>query len=75
VSTNESSKKKVDAKHESLFMFIAYGSLIDMQKKIRVMIAKPGLDGHDRGARYITRALRDAGMEVIYTGPGCNRFY
>jgi methylmalonyl-CoA mutase C-terminal domain/subunit len=36
--------------------------------KIRVMIAKPGLDGHDRGAKYIARALRDAGMEVIYTG-------
>ena len=39
-----------------------------MTKKIRVMIAKPGLDGHDRGAKYISRALRDAGMEVIYTG-------
>lgn len=37
-------------------------------KIIRVMIAKPGLDGHDRGAKYIARALRDAGMEVIYTG-------
>jgi methylmalonyl-CoA mutase, C-terminal domain len=36
--------------------------------KIRVVIAKPGLDGHDRGARIIARALRDAGMEVIYTG-------
>ena len=39
-----------------------------MQHKIRVVIAKPGLDGHDRGARVIARALRDAGMEVIYTG-------
>ena len=39
----------------------------DMQK-IRVVIAKPGLDGHDRGAKVIARALRDAGMEVIYTG-------
>lgn len=39
-----------------------------MNKKIRVMIAKPGLDGHDRGAKIIARALRDAGMEVIYTG-------
>jgi methylmalonyl-CoA mutase C-terminal domain/subunit len=38
------------------------------QKKIRVLIAKPGLDGHDRGAKVICRALRDAGMEVIYTG-------
>ncbi|MBC8384759.1 MAG: cobalamin B12-binding domain-containing protein [Candidatus Cloacimonetes bacterium] len=37
-------------------------------KKIRILIAKPGLDGHDRGAKYIARALRDAGMEVIYTG-------
>jgi methylmalonyl-CoA mutase C-terminal domain/subunit len=39
-----------------------------MQKKIRVLIAKPGLDGHDRGAKVVARALRDAGMEVIYTG-------
>jgi methylmalonyl-CoA mutase, C-terminal domain len=39
-----------------------------MSSKIRVVIAKPGLDGHDRGARVIARALRDAGMEVIYTG-------
>ena len=39
-----------------------------MPRKIRVVIAKPGLDGHDRGAKIIARALRDAGMEVIYTG-------
>ena len=39
-----------------------------MEKKIRVVVAKPGLDGHDRGAKIIARALRDAGMEVIYTG-------
>ena len=39
-----------------------------MSSKIRVVIAKPGLDGHDRGAQVIARALRDAGMEVIYTG-------
>lgn len=38
------------------------------QQKIRVLIAKPGLDGHDRGAKVVARALRDAGMEVIYTG-------
>jgi methylmalonyl-CoA mutase C-terminal domain/subunit len=38
------------------------------KKKIRVLVAKPGLDGHDRGAKVIARALRDAGMEVIYTG-------
>jgi len=39
-----------------------------MEKPIRVLVAKPGLDGHDRGAKMIARALRDAGMEVIYTG-------
>jgi len=39
-----------------------------MARKIRVLVAKPGLDGHDRGAKVIARALRDAGMEVIYTG-------
>jgi len=39
-----------------------------MNRPIRVLIAKPGLDGHDRGAKVIARALRDAGMEVIYTG-------
>lgn len=38
------------------------------EQKIRVLIAKPGLDGHDRGAKVVARALRDAGMEVIYTG-------
>ncbi len=46
-------------------------------RKIRVVVAKPGLDGHDRGAKIIARALRDAGMEVIYTGlhqtPGADR--
>lgn len=39
-----------------------------MERKIRVLVAKPGLDGHDRGAKVVARALRDAGMEVIYTG-------
>jgi methylmalonyl-CoA mutase C-terminal domain/subunit len=39
-----------------------------MPRKVRVLIAKPGLDGHDRGAKVVARALRDAGMEVIYTG-------
>jgi methylmalonyl-CoA mutase C-terminal domain/subunit len=38
------------------------------QQKVRVLVAKPGLDGHDRGAKVVARALRDAGMEVIYTG-------
>jgi methylmalonyl-CoA mutase C-terminal domain/subunit len=40
----------------------------DAARKIRIVVAKPGLDGHDRGAKIIARALRDAGMEVIYTG-------
>ncbi len=44
------------------------GELAIEMRKIRVVIAKPGLDGHDRGAKVIARALRDAGMEVIYTG-------
>jgi methylmalonyl-CoA mutase C-terminal domain/subunit len=43
-------------------------SAVPSAKKIRVVVAKPGLDGHDRGAKIIARALRDAGMEVIYTG-------
>src|SRR5664280_2696440 len=42
--------------------------MADPNAKIRVLVAKPGLDGHDRGAKVIARALRDAGMEVIYTG-------
>ncbi|MFQ5878682.1 MAG: cobalamin B12-binding domain-containing protein [Dehalococcoidia bacterium] len=41
---------------------------VSEERKIRVLIAKPGLDGHDRGAKVVARALRDAGMEVIYTG-------
>ena len=41
---------------------------MNTERKIRVLVAKPGLDGHDRGAKIIARALRDAGMEVIYTG-------
>jgi methylmalonyl-CoA mutase C-terminal domain/subunit len=44
------------------------GGLLSSAKKIRVLVAKPGLDGHDRGAKVVARALRDAGMEVIYTG-------
>jgi methylmalonyl-CoA mutase C-terminal domain/subunit len=40
----------------------------EVEKKIRVLVAKPGLDGHDRGAKVVAQALRDAGMEVIYTG-------
>ncbi len=44
------------------------GGLLSSAKKIRVLLAKPGLDGHDRGVKVVARALRDAGMEVIYTG-------
>ena len=39
-----------------------------MERKIRILVAKPGLDGHDRGAKVVAQALRDAGMEIIYTG-------
>ncbi len=42
--------------------------MADMTRPIRIVIAKPGLDGHDRGAKVVARALRDAGFEVIYTG-------
>ncbi|NLA26231.1 MAG: methylmalonyl-CoA mutase, partial [Firmicutes bacterium] len=42
--------------------------MLESGRKIRVLVAKPGLDGHDRGAKVVARALRDAGMEVIYTG-------
>ena len=48
-------------------MCLRYDNAME-QRKLRVLIAKPGLDGHDRGAKVIARALRDAGMEVIYTG-------
>ena len=47
---------------------LVYIIVIMNERKIRVLVAKPGLDGHDRGAKVIARALRDAGMEVIYTG-------
>ena len=47
---------------------VKWRSMADPGIKIRVLVAKPGLDGHDRGAKVIARALRDAGMEVIYTG-------
>ncbi len=43
-------------------------SMVESNRPVRVLVAKPGLDGHDRGAKVIARALRDAGMEVIYTG-------
>jgi len=52
----------------SISSLLKYACSTMSEKKIRVLIAKPGLDGHDRGAKVIARALRDAGMEVIYTG-------
>jgi len=56
------SKKAADAgQHRVILGYMS-------EKRIRVLVAKPGLDGHDRGAKVIARALRDAGMEVIYTG-------
>ena len=47
---------------------LAHNCIVESARRIRVLVAKPGLDGHDRGARIVARALRDAGMEVIYTG-------
>jgi len=49
-------------------VLVVSGVMAASSRKIRVVVAKPGLDGHDRGAKIIARALRDAGMEVIYTG-------
>ena len=54
--------------HDAFPVILKYPCICMPEKKIRVLIAKPGLDGHDRGAKVIARALRDAGMEVIYTG-------
>jgi methylmalonyl-CoA mutase C-terminal domain/subunit len=55
---------RITLQHE----FVITGFLIMAEERIRVLLAKPGLDGHDRGVKVIARALRDAGMEVIYTG-------
>jgi methylmalonyl-CoA mutase C-terminal domain/subunit len=57
----------LDLERRNLSFELISGSAV-MERKIRVLIAKPGLDGHDRGAKVVARALRDAGMEVIYTG-------
>ena len=51
-----------------IFKVKSKGEVVTVMKRIRVLVAKPGLDGHDRGAKVVARALRDAGMEVIYTG-------
>ena len=58
-----SDKQKSSSRHPSLVTFRKMA-----ERRIRVLVAKPGLDGHDRGAKIVARALRDAGMEVIYTG-------
>lgn len=49
-------------------LFEGEGNMTNSERKIRILVAKPGLDGHDRGARVIARAYRDAGFEVVYTG-------
>jgi methylmalonyl-CoA mutase C-terminal domain/subunit len=54
-------------RHSIMTLELIHGGTMT-EKKIRVLVAKPGLDGHDRGAKVVARALRDAGMEVIYTG-------
>jgi methylmalonyl-CoA mutase C-terminal domain/subunit len=59
---------RTDARVFSIITFQFTRGGMMTEKKIRVLVAKPGLDGHDRGAKVVARALRDAGMEVIYTG-------
>ncbi len=67
MSTNELRKKKVDAKYECLLMFFVYEGLMGAQKKIRVMIAKPGLDEHNRSKIYC--------KSIAENGNKYNRFY
>lgn len=63
------SKRKTSSEQgETLPVGHRDGEHLTKSRKIRVLVAKPGLDGHDRGAKVVARALRDAGMEVIYTG-------
>jgi methylmalonyl-CoA mutase C-terminal domain/subunit len=57
----------ISLRYNPIEPFILEGTTM-IDRKIRVLVAKPGLDGHDRGAKIVARALRDAGMEVIYTG-------
>ncbi len=63
---NYSEKGRIIGHNQSFFWFDEEEWMAE--RKIRVLVAKPGLDGHDRGAKVVARALRDAGMEVIYTG-------
>src|SRR5438876_10193023 len=60
--------RRYDHNESRTFPYNFWLILMPSEQKIRVLVAKPGLDGHDRGAKVIARALRDAGMEVIYTG-------
>jgi methylmalonyl-CoA mutase C-terminal domain/subunit len=60
--------RNISYNRTSSVFFIRSQEEFMVERKIRVLVAKPGLDGHDRGAKVVARALRDAGMEVIYTG-------
>jgi methylmalonyl-CoA mutase C-terminal domain/subunit len=66
--TNPTDQHSSDAAQEAVPDEAVVPGRVEGRGKIRVVVAKPGLDGHDRGAKIIARALRDAGMEVIYTG-------
>ena len=66
--TNGAQEQSSDAAREAVPDEAVVPGRVEGRGKIRVVVAKPGLDGHDRGAKIIARALRDAGMEVIYTG-------
>ena len=66
--TNETQEHSSEAAREAVADEAIVPGKVEGRGKIRVVVAKPGLDGHDRGAKIIARALRDAGMEVIYTG-------
>ncbi len=65
---SSSSLRELDAVALATNIMVFMGRDTMSEKKIRVLIAKPGLDGHDRGAKVVARALRDSGMEVIYSG-------
>jgi methylmalonyl-CoA mutase C-terminal domain/subunit len=67
-TTSETARRRAGQYHPARPRASMTDSAPSSTKKIRVVVAKPGLDGHDRGAKIIARALRDAGMEVIYTG-------
>jgi len=68
IGNASSSLRELDAVALAINIMVFMGRDTMPEKKIRVLIAKPGLDGHDRGAKVVARALRDSGMEVIYSG-------